>query len=29
MRVSAFTFLNRIIHEKADPADARDLMNQI
>jgi len=26
--MSVFTILNRIIHEKADPADAKDLMNQ-
>ena len=27
--MSVFTFLNRIIHEKADPVDAKDLMNLI
>jgi hypothetical protein len=29
MRVSAFTFLYRIVHQKVDPTEARDLMNQI
>jgi protein tyrosine phosphatase (PTP) superfamily phosphohydrolase (DUF442 family) len=29
MRVSAFTFLYRVIHMKIDPAEAKNLMNQI
>ena len=29
MRVSAFTFLYRVIHQKIDPSDAKALMNEI